>query len=200
MQSTRQRLLKSGDKILLIGVVSILCAGPAVATSVWGVSHGTRILSEIVLSAGEVLTNKPSSSRSTSEAATESRNRAREAIADSALHNDDIANVIIVPAEDSYMTPGRTSIPPDNRSKARESVSRNLSKARRYGQDQQDESTNKGKFTQIGTTIGVVGKDGVMLIVCDGVNNNAGRIGDDTQSGNVFSIIINGKTTMARCK
>jgi hypothetical protein len=200
MQSTLPRLLKSGDKILLIGVVSVLCAGSAMAKSVWGVSHGARLLSEIVLSAGEVLTNKPSSSRSTSEAATESRNRAREAIADAALPNDEIATIIIAPDEDSSMTPGRSSVPPDNRSKASENVSRNLNKARRYAQDQQDGPTNKCKFAQFGTTTGVLGKDGVMLIVCDGVNNNAGRIGDDSQSGNVFSIIINGKTTMARCK
>ena len=45
-----------------------------------------------------------------------------------------------------------------------------------------------------------MGKDGVIVMVCDGVNNNVGRIGDDSQSGNKFTVMVNGRPTPARCK
>ena len=82
----------------------------------------------------------------------------------------------------------------------KENASRNASKAKRYVQDPQDEASNTGKFFQFGATTGVMGKDGVIVMVCDGVNNNVGRIGDDSQSGNKFTVMVNGRPTPARCK
>lgn len=142
----------------------------------------------------------------------------------------ELQNLISAQEEDGYMLPGRSSAPPDNRARAKEYIqneaeknkliiitqpgsessgdenfnkdnaSKNVNKAKRYLQDQLDEPVNTGKFYQYGTATGVMGADGVIVMTCDGVNNNAGRIGDDTQSGSVFTINIKGKAFLARCK
>ena len=228
MQSTHHEPLMHWRHLHMLAVlITALGGSSAQAQPVWGVSQGLRILSEIVVSGGAAPSSSAGNGRSTSPAASESRNRAREALADAASQSEVLSNVIVV-EEDSYTAPGRNGVPPDNRRKAREysqgeggvnpvivltkpgsetSVpsareghSRNVNKAQRYLMDQDDGPTNSGKFTQSGTTMGVMGKDGVILMVCDGVNNTAGRIGDDTQSGNVLTILINGKPTPARCK
>ncbi len=133
------------------------------------------------------------------------------------------------PSEESeaILLPGRSSAPPSQRARARsylqdgdngaqrppepvylvpseepttkDNAQRNLNKARQYQHNQDGEPVNTGKFVQIGTTRGVVGKDGVIEMVCDGVNNHAGHIGDDTRSGSVFTIMISGKPAKARC-
>ena len=224
MHSTRQWPLKKRTNMLLLAAMTAACCCPVMAQPGWSVSQQLRILTEIVVSGGAA----PSRScRSTSPAASESRNRAREALADAASQSGALNNVIVL-EEDSYIAPGSNGALPDNRRKAkeysqgesdvspvivltkpgsetsvpsaRESQRRNVNKAQRYLTDQDDEPTNSGKFTRSGTTMGVMGKDGVILIVCDGVNNTAGRIGDDTQPGNVLTILINGKPTPARCK
>jgi hypothetical protein len=129
---------------------------------------------------------------------------------------------------EAILLPGRSSAPPSQRARARsylqdadngaqrpsepvylvpsddpstkDNTQRNLNKARQYLHNQDGEPVNTGKFVQIGTTRGVVGKDGVIEMTCDGVNNHAGHIGDDTRSGSVFTIMIAGKPAKARCK
>ncbi|OGQ88201.1 MAG: hypothetical protein A2512_02555 [Deltaproteobacteria bacterium RIFOXYD12_FULL_56_24] len=57
-----------------------------------------------------------------------------------------------------------------------------------------------GTSIQIGTTVGVAGKDGVIVFDCSTISNVAGRIGDDLQSGNEFIVVINRKNYRARCR
>jgi hypothetical protein len=38
------------------------------------------------------------------------------------------------------------------------------------------------------------------VVSCDNVNNVTGRIGDDSQSGSIITILVNGKQVKARCK
>jgi hypothetical protein len=144
------------------------------------------------------------------------------------LEQKDSESSWVAEEEESILLPGRSSAPPSQRARARgylqegnqglprpsepfnvqpfeesstkENAQRNQSKARKYLQNQDGEPVNTGKFVQIGTTRGVVGKDGVIEMVCDGVNNHAGHIGDDTRSGNLFTIMISGKPAKARCK
>ena len=93
---------------------------------------------------------------------------------------------------------------PDGTETARDSLEKNRSKARRYSEgDTGNGGGNGGKagtYVKVGTSVGVVGPDGVVIFVCDDTNNIAGHIGDDTRSGNVFSIVINGNLVKARCK
>lgn len=104
--------------------------------------------------------------------------------------------------------PATVLILPDNLSEgaetARDSLEKTRSKARRYSDGETGgrvgNGAKAGAFVKIGTSVGVVGSDGVVVFVCDDTNNTAGHIGDDTQSGNVFSIVVNGKLTKARCK
>lgn len=83
----------------------------------------------------------------------------------------------------------------------RENVERNLSKARRYSDGSLGSGGSKaGTYIQNGTAVGVIGSDGIVVVVCDPGTNTAGRIGDDTQSGNYFNVVVNGKLAKARCK
>lgn len=85
-----------------------------------------------------------------------------------------------------------------------EILERNRSKARQYSDGDIDGNKGNGGKTgtivKMGTSVGAVGSDGVIVFVCDDTNNVAGRVGDDTKSGNVFSVVINGRLTKARCK
>jgi len=85
-----------------------------------------------------------------------------------------------------------------------EILERNRSKARQYSDGDIDGNKGNGGRTgtivKMGTSVGAVGSDGVIVFVCDDTNNVAGRVGDDTKSGNVFSVVINGRLTKARCK
>ena len=46
----------------------------------------------------------------------------------------------------------------------------------------------------------MMGADGIWVISCRANNNTAGRIGDDTRSGNIITVEVNGKLIKARCK
>lgn len=130
--------------------------------------------------------------------------------------------IIVVPEDEEagVLTPGRGGAAPS-------SAGSNRLKARKYQQNgslspdsgvlviepQSDESTTaarakdnraransyaKGDLQSILT--GKVGADGIPLVVCKGVNNQAGRIGDDVESGSVFTIIQNSRPTKVRCQ
>jgi hypothetical protein len=225
MKISIQGLLKNCSRCLVSGALAI-CVCQVQAGSIWGVASGLHVLGEIVVPDGS--SSRSQNSRSTSPTAAETRSHARAALLNAEASAESSPTIQVIQDEESYMTPGTSSAPPDNRRKAREysqdnptqilvtpkwgtenpsatggnkeNASRNLNKARRYSQDQDDGPTNTGKFVQIGTSMGVVGKDGVIEIVCDGVNNNAGRIGDDSKSGSMFTIMVAGKPAIARCK
>lgn len=72
-------------------------------------------------------------------------------------------------------------LPPD--AAAREGVADNVSKARAYM-----ENTTSQRITEL------------PVVSCENVNNVTGRIGDDSQSGSIITIMINGKQVRARCK
>ena len=159
--------------------------------------------------------------------ASESRMKARSSRNDPSVPA--VTTIVIVPEdEEGVLSPPEMGAPPDNRAKARgysrgldgspatvlimpdnapdgtgtarDSLEKNRGKARRYSEGEAGGVGKAGTYVKTGTSVGVVGSDGVVVFVCDDTNNIAGRIGDDTQSGNVFAIVINGKLAKARCK
>jgi len=72
-------------------------------------------------------------------------------------------------------------LPPD--AAAREGVAANLSKARAYMKNSTSQRVSE-----------------LPVVLCDNVANVTGRIGDDSQSGSIITIMINGKQVKARCK
>ena len=95
----------------------------------------------------------------------------------------------------------------DGKDTNQNSLDRNRSKARRYsdgdtaGAEGMGRNTGKAAdYLQDRATSGVVGPDGVLVVVCTGADNAAGYIGDPLTSGSVFTLMVNGKAIKARCK
>jgi hypothetical protein len=192
----------------------------AVMPSFW--SSGFRVLSEIIVPLGG------SSKGSSSSNASEPRKKARAAL--EKTENPTVEGVIVELEEpEGILSRARVGVPTDNRAKAlnylngseggrvqmvrppieaapgtieatRSNLERNRDKAHRYSEDGSSAAGKTGTFVKIGTEVGVVGSDGVIVVTCESTNNTAGRIGDDTQSGNYFSVVVNGKLAKARCK
>lgn len=138
------------------------------------------------------------------------------------------ATIIVTPA-DGMLVPPSVGRPPDNRSKARSyikddslnkfepaiiwlenspknmppsraNLEKNLNKARSYSDNGTSNGIKPGTYVRYGTAVGVVAADGVIVFACEQISNTAGRIGDDSQSGNAFTLSLNNKFHQARCK
>ena len=183
-------------------------------------SEGFKLAGEIVV------VPSGSAEKSTATGASESRKKARSIRTPAVSATQ--TNIIVPEEEEGVLAPSGVAAPVDNRSKARDysrgtdstnsttilvlpdgsnaetarenSLERNMNKARRYSDDGSGRKGQKGTFIKIGTAVGVMGSDGVVVYVCDDTNNAAGRIGDDTQAGNVFTVMVGGKPVKARCK
>lgn len=136
--------------------------------------------------------------------------------------------IILVP-DAGLFEPAQTGRPPDNRSKARNylkdpnsnstdptvillerapknsepsraNLEKNMNKARSYADGGSATGSKPGTYVRYGTAVGVVAADGVIVFACDQITNSAGRIGDDSQSGNLFTLSLNNKLLQARCK
>lgn len=156
-------------------------------------------------------------------------NKAREYIRDNGSAPVPTSPTIILVPEDDVMAPRGVGQPPDNRSKARDyirdngpsghspgvillekpagnaessrsNLDRTMNKARSYTDKNHVGGSKPGTTVQYGSAVGVVGADGVIVFACGDINNSAGRIGDDSQSGNLLSVVINGKLVPARCR
>ncbi|MDP2785172.1 MAG: hypothetical protein Q8O38_11360 [Sulfurimicrobium sp.] len=185
-------------------------------------SGGVKLAGEIVV------VPSGGAAKSSAAGASESRKKARSSRNDPSAPAA-TAIVIVPEEEEGVLSPSGMGAPPDNRAKARDysrdsdsgspatvlklpdnapdgtetardSLEKNRSKARRYSEGDTGNGGKAGTYVKIGTSVGVVGSDGVVVFVCDDTNNTAGHIGDDTRSGNVFSIVINGNLVKARCK
>lgn len=139
------------------------------------------------------------------------------------------STIIVVPPEEGLLAPPTLGRPPDNRSKARNfikdarnsttdptiilldtvpkggeparvNLEKNLNKARGYADDGNSTGVKPGTYVRYGTAVGVVAADGVIVFSCEEISNTAGRIGDDSQSGNSFTLSVNKKLHPARCK
>ncbi|MCF8211067.1 MAG: hypothetical protein K9K38_16940 [Rhodoferax sp.] len=206
-------------------VAAVCCIFVITGTSASEISLWFKVpkfSSEIVLPG-----SSPSGSSHSATNATEARKKARESVTDRLEPMQAI--IIEEPDQDGLVSRPRLGAPKDNRSKAaaysndklpdrtpfivvphdaplgsvestRDGVNKNLNKARRYTQDEYGVDVKAGTFVKIGTAMGVVGPDGVVVVLCDQISNTAGRIGDDLRSGNTFTIVINGKVNRARCK
>lgn len=75
---------------------------------------------------------------------------------------------------------GAVEMPDTN---ARDGVAGNLSKARAYMKN-----TTSQRISEL------------PVVSCNNVDNVTGRIGDDSQSGSIITIMVNGKQVKARCK
>lgn len=200
----------------------VWCGGSVGAAEEIFWHEGVKLAGEIIVvpSAG--------AQKNSATSASESARKARAARNDPSATAP--ATIIIVPEEEGVLSPPGVSTPPDNRVKAKdysrgvssngsttvlilpdgvpdgaetsrgEILERNRSKARQYSDGDIGNGGKTGTIVKMGTSVGAVGSDGVIVFVCDDTNNVAGRVGDDTKSGNVFSVVINGRLTKARCK
>ena len=196
--------------------------GNANATGVLSWVGPFKWVSEIVVPWG-------GSTKSSSTSASESRRKARASANDATAPTLTTIVVVPDAEEDGVLSPSRMSSPSDNRTKARDyshgvdpvnaaavqilienapngvdtnqsNLEKNRNKARQYSEGVSSGGGKPGTHVKIGTSAGVVGADGVVVVVCDDTSNTAGRIGDDTQSGNIFAVVINGKLAKARCR
>ena len=177
----------------------------------------------------EIVVPWAGATKSSATSASESRRKARASANDAVPPVLTTIVVVPEAEEEGVLSPSRMSTPSDNRTKARDysrgvdpanattvqilidntvsgvetnqsNLEKNLNKARQYSEGASNTGGKSGTRLKVGTSVGVVGADGVVVVVCDDTNNTAGHIGDDTQSGNIFSIVINGKLSKARCK
>ncbi len=182
-----------------------------------------------VASAGEIFISPgpDSQSKSSADNATENRIKAQSYTHPEVQTP---STIIVVPPEEGLLTPPSLGRPPDNRSKARNfikdarnntteptvilldtapkggepaarvNLEKNLNKARGYADDGSTTGVKPGTYVRYGTAVGVVAADGVIVFSCEQISNTAGRIGDDSQSGNSFTLSVNNKLHPARCK
>lgn len=204
---------------LSMGAGSVAAAGGSWWPMGW---KGWKFSSEIIVPVG-------GATRGTASSASEARKKARASVVEPAPPLPATIIAEPVEEEDGVLSRPSRGMPTDNRARAldysrgldpdrpavivvpgepapgsmestREGVERNLGRARQYSEGATGSGAKAGTYVKIGTAVGVVGKDGVVVMVCDETNNTAGRIGDDTQSGNMFNVVINGKVAKARCK
>jgi hypothetical protein len=179
--------------------------------------------------ASEIVVPLGGAAKSSATSASESRKKARSSVNEASPPVSTTIILAPEADEEGVLAPSRMGVPADNRAKARDysrgldpanaatvqilidntedgsdtnqrSLEKNRNKARRYSDSVSGSGSKPGTYVKIGTSVGVVGPDGVVVFVCDDTNNIAGRIGDDTQSGNFFSVVVNGKQVKARCK
>ena len=166
--------------------------------------------------AGEIIVTQQSGNSTASQAA-ELLDRAR------AQRRDEVpgaTTIILIPESDESgeLESGQSSVPNGakaNRLKAKkyqkngttstdsgiiliEPAEDSSSSGRAQSSRARANSYTKGDLKSVLTR--KVGADGIPLVVCKGVNNQAGRIGDDTESGSVFAIIENGRPIKVRCE
>lgn len=177
--------------------------------------------------AGEIVVSPPTNSRGNGTAA--SREKARSYLDDKESSPPTIL-VIPEDEDGGVLSPRGMGVPQDNRSKARDyirdadsglpaavivptdqapgidsskrqNIERNLGKARSYLDGGGTGSGSKaGTYVQMGTSVGIIGSDGVVVFDCSDTSNTAGRIGEDLQPGSEFIVVINGKKQKARCR
>lgn len=179
--------------------------------------------------AGEIVVSPTTSSRSGAVPAASSREKARSYLDDKDSPAPTIL-VLPEEEDGGVLSPRGMGVPQDNRSKARDYIrdsdsglptaviiptdqapgtdssrrqntERNLGKARGYLDGGGAGSGSKaGTYVQLGTSVGVVGSDGVIVFDCSVTSNTAGRIGEDLHSGSEFVVVIGGKKQKARCR
>lgn len=181
-----------------------------------------------VSTAGEILIG-PSGGGSRSPSS-DNREKARDYIKEDRSESGSPNIVIVPDHDGSgIFSPRIMELPQDNRSKARDYIrdkdsgtslpaiivppsgsrsdstrdaaERQRNKARGYVDGWDGATGSKpGTYVQIGTSMGVTGKDGIIVFDCAAISNVAGRIGDDLRSGSDFIVVINGKNHKARCR
>lgn len=185
----------------------MLCAVNAGASDGTYWREGFRLAGEIIVSPAR------DEGGSAAAASASSRDKARAYRQDAPPAG---TTVIIMPEEEEGMLAprGGESLPSDRRSRAREY--RETSDAPVPGQviilpDQiledrpltpreQTLKTNRSKARSYMKGESPVGADGLPLVDCRDVGSTTGRVGDDTQSGSVITIIQNNKQVKVRCR
>lgn len=127
-------------------------------------------------------------------APSDNRSKAREYLRDPETETP--ASILVIPNQET-----------DSKESNLNNLERNRNKARKYSTGEtagaEGIGKNSGKaadYLRDRTLTGVVGTDGVLVVICAGADNASGFIGDTTASGSVFTIMINGKAVKARCK
>lgn len=115
------------------------------------------------------------------------------------LRDPDTGKTTIILVEPDQATEGKGT--------NQENLERNRNKARRYSDGDTAGAEGAGKNTGKAATYlrdqaatGVVGPDGVLVVVCGDANNASGFIGEAMAPGSVFTIMINGRAVKARCR
>ncbi len=193
--------------------IALLAAGQAVAAD----TEGDRAASFRL--AGEILLTPPASpgsaSNSASSRATDNRERAKSYQSESTRPSTTGTTVIIVPEGEDGMLSPRGAPLPDNRSKARDyqrgsntgtaplilmTPERRDAGAPETPREKLEENRSKARTYMKGESpFGATG-DKIPVVSCRDVENSTGRIGDDSQSGSVITIMRDGRAYKVRCK
>lgn len=190
-------------------VALLLCAGGAGATEEVFWPQGYKLAGEIIVAPA------PSSGKSSSEAATANRERARSYNKPDGTPAPGTTVIIVPEEEDGLLSPRGGESLPSNRAKAREYQSGSDSRSQPQilivpGRDpakvepsHERAEANRSKarsYMKGETPVGVAGADGLPVVNCRDVDSVSGRIGDDTRSGGVISVFQNGRQVKVRCK
>jgi hypothetical protein len=168
--------------------------------------------------AGEIIVSPQIDINSSHTNASDQVDRARSNRKDEAPN---ATTIIILPegADQGVLTPGHSGTQPNAQSirlKARKyqqngsqssepgalrfELSEDETTAQGQARDNRKRASNYAKGDLKSILTGKVGADGIPIVVCKGVNNQAGRIGDDIESGSVFSVVQNGRSVKVRCQ
>ncbi len=184
----------------------MLCAMNAGASDGAYWQEGFRLAGEIILAPSRDVGDDSAA------ASASSRDKARSYRQDAPPSG---TTVIILPDEDEGMLAprGGESLPSDRRSRAREYrapdapasgqaiiLPDQILEDRVLTPREQTQKTNRSKARSYLKGESPVGADGLPLVDCRDVGSTTGRIGDDTQSGSVITIIQNNKQVKVRCR
>lgn len=193
-------------KTLFVATLAF-CSGATVAAS-W--PEGYLLAGEIILA--------PTRNGSGGSAASSENNRDRARAYQSGSSNSGSGSVVVPEEEEGLLSPRGATSPADNRAKARDylrGVAPPGSNQVLIAPEQHDAGTtetargqlekNRSKaraYMKSDSSIDVVGvgADKLPVVVCRDIDNVSGRIGDDSQSGNIITITRDGRSMKARCK
>ena len=186
----------------------MLCAMNVGASDSAYWQEGFRLAGEIIVSP-----SRDGGSGSAAAPSASNRDKARSYRQDAPPSG---TTVIIMPDEDEGMLAprGGESLPSDRRSRAREYretpdapppgqviiLPDQMLEDRALTPREQTLKSNRSKARSYMKGESPVGADGLPWVDCRDVGSTTGRIGDDTQSGSVITIIQNNKQVKVRCR
>lgn len=183
------------------GAGAILLEAPATPAPSAAVNQADRARAHTVQELDAMPTVElvePAAARSPSgRSATDARARSKRFLSNNGVETTE-SNVPLAPVPAATLGANPASVTnPAAHTQRTESA---LAKARRYANGGDASAPKAGLFVRLGTAVGVVGADGVIVFACSDTDNIAGRVGDSVKPGSLFTVLMNGRATPARCR